>query len=308
MNKIHLLRLGVSLILLSLAACGPPAEVASCCSDANAAVLSTAPVDFSGVGYGKPTVVNGHPYYVGDQGQLLRGPERLTTVCSQENPLPVDLGTSGNFVILSKSGISDVPTSAITGNIAVSPAAATYLTGFGLISDASNVFSTASQVTGMCYAADYEPPTPSNLTTAVSDMETAFVDAAGRAACITELGAGDVSGMTLTRGVYKWGTGLLMSTDVTLSGSATDVFIFEIAQDLTLANGVIIHLQGGAVPANIFWQVSGAVYIGTTAHFEGIVLTQTAVTMGTGASINGRLLAQTAVNLDSNAVTQPVVN
>jgi len=47
--------------------------------------------------------------------------------------------------------------------------------------------------------------------------------------------------------------------------------------------------------------------IGTTAHFEGIVLCQTAIVVGTGASVNGRLLAQTAVTLDANAITQPAM-
>jgi hypothetical protein len=111
--------------------------------------------------------------------------------------------------------------------------------------------------------------------------------------------------MTLAPGVYKWGTGLLIPTDVTLSGSATDVWIFEIAQNLTVASAVRVILAGGALPKNIFWQVSGAVMVGTTAHLEGVVLTQTDVAMATGASINGRLLAQTAVTLDGNTVVQP---
>lgn len=122
-------------------------------------------------------------------------------------PPSVDLKTAGSFVILAKSGISTVPTSAITGNLGVSPSAASYITGFGLIADATNVFSTSPQVTGKIFASDYAAPTPSNLTTAVSDMELAFTDAAGRAPNVTELGAGNIGGMTLTRGVYKWAPG-----------------------------------------------------------------------------------------------------
>ena len=218
---------------------------------------------------------------------------------------PVDLGTAGGFAILSKSGISTVPTSAVTGNIGVSPAAASYITGFSLSMDSTNVFSTSPQVVGRVYAADYTPPTPSNMTTAVSDMETAFTDAASRAADVTELGAGDISGMTLTSGTYKWGTGLLISTDITLTGSATDVWIFQISGSLTVESAVQVHLAGGALAKNIFWQVYGPVDFGTTSHFEGIILSQTSIILRTGASINGRLLAQTAVTLDSNIVTQP---
>jgi hypothetical protein len=219
--------------------------------------------------------------------------------------LPVNLGTAGGFAILAKSGISTVPASAITGNLGVSPAAATYVTGFSLIADSTNAFSTSPQVTGKVYAADYAVPTPSNLTTAISDMQLAFTDAAGRAPGVTELGAGNVGGMNLAPGVYKWGTGLLIPTDVTLTGLATDVWIFQIAQDLTLSSGVRITLAGGALPKNIFWQVAGLVDVGTTAHLEGIVLSQTAITLGTGASINGRLLAQTAVSLDASTVVEP---
>jgi hypothetical protein len=171
--------------------------------------------------------------------------------------------------------------------------------------DSSNAFSTSSQVTGNVYAADYAPPTPSDLTAAIGDMELAFTDAAGRAPGTTELGAGNVGGMTLAPGVYKWGTGLLIPTDVTLAGSATDVWIFQIAQDLTVSSGAQLLLAGGALPENIFWQIAGLVDIGTTAHLEGVVLGQTSITLQTGASINGRLLAQTAVNLDGCAVVAP---
>ena len=219
--------------------------------------------------------------------------------------VPVDLGTAANFVILAKTGVSTVPMSAVTGNIGVSPAAATYITGFSMTADSTNVFSRSAQVTGKLYAADYAVPSPSNMTTAVSDMQTAFTDASGRAPDFTELYAGDIGGQTLFAGVYKWGTGLLIPTDVTLSGSPTDVWIFEIASDLTVSNGVQVTLIGGALPKNIFWQVSGAVNLGTTAHLEGVVLSQTAIALQTGATVNGRLLAQTAVTLDGNTVVEP---
>ncbi len=173
------------------------------------------------------------------------------------NPGPVNLRTAGNFAILAQTEITTVPASAITGNIGISPAAATFITGFALNPDASGVFATSTQVTGQVFASDYTTPTPSNLTTAISDMDTAFSDAASRAACVTELGAGNIGGMTLSPGVYKWGTGLLIPTDVYLDGSATDVWIFEIAQDLTLDSGVRIHLEGGALAKNVFCQVSG---------------------------------------------------
>jgi len=217
----------------------------------------------------------------------------------------VNLGTAGHFAILAKSGISTVPTSAITGNLGVSPAAATYITGFSLIADPTNVFSTTPQVIGSVFAANYAVPTPSNLTTAVGDMQLAFTDAAGRAPDVTELGAGNIGGMTLIPGVYQWGTGLLIPTNVTLTGTATDVWIFQIAQDLTVSSATSILLAGGAVPKNVFWQVSGLVDLGTTAHIEGVILAQTSIALHGGASIKGRLLAQTAVTIEASTVVEP---
>jgi hypothetical protein len=219
--------------------------------------------------------------------------------------LPVDLGSAGNYVILAKSGISTVPPSAVTGDLGTSPAAATYVTGFSLTMDATKAFSTSLQVTGKVYASDYASPTGANLTAAVGDMLLAFTDAAGRAPDHTELGAGNVGGMTLEPGVYKWGTSLLIPTDVILKGSATAVWIFQIAQDLTVGNAVHVQLSGGALPQNIFWQVSGLAALGTTAHFEGIVLGKTSITLATGASIDGRLLSQKAVTLDASTVVEP---
>ena len=221
------------------------------------------------------------------------------------NSSGLDLGTAGGFAILAKSGVSSVPASVVMGDLGVSPAAATFITGFSLSEDASNEFSTSPQVTGKIYAADYSPPTPSRMTTAIADMETAFTDAAGRAPLVTELGAGEIGGRTLEPGVYKWGTGVLITTDVTLDGADDDIFIFQISQDLTMASGAKVVLAGGVRPENITWQVGGLVDLGTTAHIEGVVLSQTAINLQTGASANGRLLAQTAVSIDASTIVAP---
>jgi hypothetical protein len=171
--------------------------------------------------------------------------------------------------------------------------------------DATDLFSTSTQVTGRVFAPGYAQPTPADLTTAIGDMQTAFTDAAGRAPGVTELGNGDIGGMTLQAGVYKWSTGLLIPTNVTLAGTANDVWIFQIAKDLTVSNGTQIALAGGAVSDNVFWQVAGSTDIGTTVHFEGILVDQTAIAVGTGAWVQGRLLAQTAVSIESTTVVEP---
>jgi hypothetical protein len=227
---------------------------------------------------------------------------------SQSSPEPVNLRTSGDFVILSKTGITTTGTTQITGDIGVSPIDAGAITGFGLIMDASNTFSTSSLVTGKVYASDYTDPTPTKMTTAIGDMETAYTDAAGRKLPDnTELYLGNLTGQTLKPGLYNWSTGVQVSSsgEVTISGTATDIWIFQIAQDLTLTSGAIVTLGGSAQASNIFWQVAGQVSLGTTVAMKGIILCQTKIVMSTGASLLGRALAQTAVTLDANAVTSP---
>jgi len=246
--------------------------------------------------------------------KLLGGVAALSLVLSLAGPLAalaagpaaVSLQSAGNFVILAKAGISTTGATMVTGDIGVSPAAATFITGFGLSLTADSSYATSSLVSGKVYAPGYADPTPANITAAVSDMETAYTDAAGRTnPTATELGAGNIGGLSLAPGLYKWGTGVTIPSDLTLAGGANDVWIFQVAQNLDVSSGVKIVLSGGALANNVFWAVAGQTTIGTTAEFNGNILDQTAIVMNTGATLNGRALAQTAVTLDANTVTIP---
>jgi len=218
---------------------------------------------------------------------------------------PVSLGSAGNYAVLAKSAVTTTGVTAVVGNVGLSPAAATFITGFNLSAPATS-FTTSSLVSGRLYASNYAVPTPANLTDAVSDMESAYTDAAGRThPDHTELGAGNIQGMTLAPGLYKWGTGVSIPSAVTLSGGSNDVWIFQIAQDLTVGSAAVVTLAGGARAKNVFWQVGGAATLGTTSNFKGIILSQTAITFNTGSIFHGRALAQTAVTLSATAVTQP---
>jgi len=231
----------------------------------------------------------------------------LVTVsaASAQGPAAVQLGTAGNYVILAESGVSTIPSSAILGDVGLSPAAASFLTGFSLTM-VGTTSAISTQVTGSLFAADMTAPTSSNLTTAIGDMGTAYTDAANRPTPdFLNLGAGEIGGKTLLPGLYKWTTGVTVSSDVTLSGGPNDVWIFQVPGTLTVSPAKHIFLSGGASAKNIFWQVASGAIIGTTAHFEGIILSQTSIQLGTGASMTGRALAQTAVTLASNAVTKP---
>ena len=214
-------------------------------------------------------------------------------------PAPVKLGKAAFFVILSESGIQDVYASAVIGNVATSP-----------ITGAADHLS-CTEVTGRVFSVDAAGPAPcsvakaSVLTKAIGAMTTAYNDAAGRTPDVTELGAGNIGGMTLPPGTYNWSSSVLIPATITLEGKAKDVWIFQVAQDVNLASATSVILKGGAKAKNIFWQVAGAVTLGTTSHFEGTILSATQIAMKTGASINGRLYAQTAVTLEMNTVTKP---
>jgi len=215
---------------------------------------------------------------------------------------PIDLKSAYDFTLLSKTGISTTGLTEIHGNVGVSPAASTYLTGFGLVMDSSNQFSTSSLVVGNIYAPNYAVPTPTMMTTAISDMEAAYTDGAGRAPDYVGLYAGNIGGQTLAPGVYKWTTSVTINNHITLNGSATDTWIFIISGNVSQAADVTIILSGGAVAENIVWVVAGLVDIGARAHFEGTILCMTSVHFQTSATLNGRILSQTAITLDGNKI------
>ena len=228
-------------------------------------------------------------------------------------PAPVNLLSVGtnNFVVLSKTGITNTGShrSAITGNIGSSPITAAAMNGVfcsGPDEITGTIFGVNAAYVGSgdqtCFAGNPPLANKTLVDNAVADMGTAYADANARAPDYTELGAGNIGGRNLGPATYKWGTGLSIPTNVTLTGGANDVWIFQIAQGLSVAPGVQIILAGGALPQNIFWATFAAADLGTTSKFKGVILSQTSIVTKTGATVNGRLLAQTAVNLDANAV------
>jgi hypothetical protein len=232
---------------------------------------------------------------------LLALPVLASAASSSHPQAPVKLGSAGTFALLSKTGVTDVYASVINGDVGASP-----------ITGAAIRLSCGEIAAGIIYTVDAAGPLPCSvtaatlLTSAVGDMEAAYRDAAGRVLPdFTELGSGEIGGKTLVPGLYKWGTSVKISKDVTLAGGPTDVWIFQVAGGIEQASATRVTLTGGALAKNVFWQAADVVSIGTTAHFEGVVLAKTMVAVKTGATVNGRLLAQTAVTLQKNSVTQP---
>jgi hypothetical protein len=241
--------------------------------------------------------------------ETVRGAQR-------ERQLAVDavvLGLAGDYAILAKTGISTVPTSSITGDIGVSPIAATAMTGFSLTLHSGGQHSTSTQVTGDAHAASYGGAVATALTTAVSNMEAAYTDAAGRTnpdAARINLGTGILGGVfggpdvanRLTPGVYTFGTDVTIGSDITFDGDAEDIFIIQMTGNLIQTKNTEVVLTNGALAKNIFWQVAGHVVVGAGAHMEGILLVKTDVLFETGSSLNGRVLAQTACNLQKATI------
>lgn len=243
---------------------------------------------------------------------------------------PVNLLTAGDFAIRANTAVTyngTAAAAAITGDVGISPNAASFITGFSVFAvDALNDFATAAEVVSpsKIYAPGYiggqigsNGLTPAKMTTAQNDNITAYNDAAGRTAgtgTFLNAGAGSLDGLTLAPGVYTWGTDLISSSgatgNVTLSGGPDDVWIFQVAGFFRPGTGSSVNLSnplGGALPQakNIFWQVAGSdATLGTTAHTEGVILTMGAIILNAGATVNGRLLSRTAVTV-GGTVTKP---
>jgi hypothetical protein len=239
--------------------------------------------------------------------------------------LTVDLGDAGHFAILAKTGISTVPSSNIYGDIGVSPIASTAMTGFDFMLDSSGQFSKSTQLfassggdaslthPGHAYAASYGGQTATDLTAAVSAMEAAYTDAAGRTnpdAARKNVGGGTLGGVNyggpdapLTPGVYTFGSDVQLNGNVHFSGDG--VYIIQIAGDLAQAADYDVILSNSAKQENIFWQVAGSVEVGAGSTMQGIILAKTKADFITGSSLKGRVLAQTACNLQQATITEP---
>ena len=220
--------------------------------------------------------------------------------------MPVDLGSTAHFTILSGAAITSTGGGVINGDVGASPIAGPAI---GVI---------ASQVHGTIYATDVNGPAgavmnPALLTTAKGDLTAAFNDARDRTPVPTgpclDPGAGNIGGMTLCPGLYKFtSTALITGTDLTLTGASDDVWIFQIGTALTVGSGIHINLAGGAQARNIFWQVGSSATIGTFSAFKGNILAAQAITLDTSCTLEGRALASTAAitfNGDMGSLPDP---
>ena len=238
-------------------------------------------------------------------GALLTVAVMVSAVAMSQPLTPVNLGSAAGFAVLAGSMITNVPTSAITGHVGLSPAAGSAIAGL-----------TAVEVTGNIYTVDATGPAGSTtaasmLTAAQGDLTIAYNNAAGRTPVpsgpFLNPGSGNIGGLTLVPGLYKFtSTCMITGSDLILSGTATDVWIFQIAADLSVGNGIQVTLAGGAQASNIFWQVGTSASLGTTSVFKGTIMADQSISLNTGASLNGRALARiAAVTLAACTISNP---
>jgi uncharacterized repeat protein (TIGR01451 family) len=224
------------------------------------------------------------------------------------------LGTANSFAILAATpGITDIPTSAITGDVGLSPAAGTGITGLTCAEVTGTIDVTSAGGSNIAACAVINPGL---LTTAQADNTAAFgaLSAVPNAVCDVDYGAvtKDLSGLTLVPGVYcadvfQLTTGVPLTLDDT--GNATGVWIFRTtaaAASLTTTPGVGAKVQfknGIGSSCNVWWKVASSATIGSDTTFIGNILALTSIDLGTNAILNGRALAQTgAVTLHTNNV------
>lgn len=233
----------------------------------------------------------------------------------------VDLGTAANYVILAQTGVTYTPGATVTstpkiiGNIGISPAAASFITGLALNLPAGGAYATSTLVNGAVYAPGYANPTPNNLTVAVGNQNAAYSAAAAMATAGGGLaggspgtacpGSGALGGITLTPGVYTCTTAISIGagTNVTLDGAGT--YVIKTTGTLSQAASTQVILTNGALPENVFWQVAGVVTIGASAQMQGVILSASDINLVTSATVKGRLYSKTTVAMDTNTVTQP---
>jgi hypothetical protein len=232
----------------------------------------------------------------------INGNRILTANFAAGGQLPVPLGSAARFAILSNSAITNIPTSAITGDVGISPGARAAITAL------SN-----PEVTGEIFAADDPAPVPAMLIAAKADAQIAFLNANAAVRGTPTPISGNLNGLTLVPGLYESGTSIEISPGGILyldaGGNSNAVFVIRSATSITTGPTATVVLQGGANAANIFWTAGSAITLGTNSVMKGTMIAGTSISLLTQARLDGRALIQGAaagqVSLDQSTVIRP---
>ena len=185
-----------------------------------------------------------------------------------------NLGTAANFVLFTTTGaVSSTGISTITGNVGSGTGA---ITGFGGLN-------------GLIYNADaVTTQATADLLVAYnqlnSDIPTFFPGPV--------LGDGEI----FTAGVYSLPAAASLNTTLFLDaqGDSNAVFIFQIGGAFSTNASSQVTLINGALAANVFWKVEGAVPMAAGTFMRGtIIANNAAISMGAGGILEGRALSTT---------------
>jgi hypothetical protein len=222
----------------------------------------------------------------------------FTTLVTNVTPTPTP--SSGLFfgVFGGNAGITNqgLNTRINNGGIGTT-AASTLVTGFtDKLASPNEVYTVTPLNNGLVYGGIYAAaPAPGNATKAQKALEglneaRALYNSISPAAKPggSDQGSGELGGLTLAAGVYKSASGTYKITngDLTLSGSATDVWIFQAESSLTVGSPAAtrnVKLTGGALAKNVYW------YVGSTA----------VINYAGGGVMTGNILAEDGVTLSS---------
>ncbi|MGZ3789818.1 MAG: ice-binding family protein [Bacteriovorax sp.] len=226
--------------------------------------------------------------------------ETVVTPVPNHATKPLDLGTAKSFGVVAYTSITSAPTSNISGKVGLKPGVRALIA----LNPATEVAGGASEI----YAGDDVGDNQDYITMAREDLIAAYRDAVARAPDKDKLEAygGNIGGKILPPGVYHFSNGATAGTDLSLEGSDTDVWIFQITGNLNVAKDVRINLSGGAQAKNIFWQVSGKVTMEPFSVVAGTVISQLTFEMKQNAQIVGRAVSKNGkILMSQNTITKP---
>jgi hypothetical protein len=202
-----------------------------------------------------------------------------------------NLGTASPFGLLGDT-ISNTGVSNVVGNVG----AKTTITGFP-----------PGTATGIVYPFPSDPTVAQAYLDFVSAYNLALLDPSTQT--VTDL---TMSRLFLGNNVFTFPlTDVVTTPNITLTfdaqGDSSEVFIIEIARDLTVNGPITFMLQNGALASNIFWIVGRTETInpvGVPVTWDGSILAGTSFTMSSigpssalAGTVNGCVFAETANTL-----------
>lgn len=201
------------------------------------------------------------------------------------------LGSAQSFAVLGAQTVTNTGPTIVSGDLGVYSGSS--ITGFppGTV-DNGTLHTAADAVVGQ----------------AQNDERYAYNTLAALPFTIDKSGI-DLSGLTLTPGVYRFSSGATLNGPLALTldfqGNSDALFVFQIATTLITGSATSVNVVNGTGTDGIFWVVGSSATLGSTTAFAGNILALTSISLDTGAKIEcGRAFAQTGgVTMDDNLIS-----